>query len=115
MANVGVDTLLGIGTAAAWVGAMGVLCGRDVYERLHYVAVTATAAAACFCAAIWRINGWSDASGKATVLLVLLAVGGAILSRATARASWVRAFGHWEPDVTRIEEQQSEATRPAVD
>jgi len=106
------NILLVVGTIVALAGCIGLLCARNIFDRLHFLAPGATISAACFVLAFWIQQGWSSAAAKALIILALLVFGGSALTHATARAAWVRRFGKWEPDVARV---NSPGVRPQVD
>ncbi|HVT99817.1 MAG TPA: monovalent cation/H(+) antiporter subunit G [Acidobacteriaceae bacterium] len=100
-----VDALLGIVAIACWVGVLGMIRMRDPYQALHYLGVPAMAGMAALTAAVWIDTGWSQATWKAGIILVVLAAANSVGTHAAARAFRARRKDHWEalPDDPEVE------------
>jgi multicomponent Na+:H+ antiporter subunit G len=87
--------LLVLGVVVALISCIGVLAMPNIFDRLHYTAPAATLGAFAIVLAIVAEEGWSAASVKSMLVLVLLVMTNPVLSHATARAARIRQFGHW--------------------
>jgi monovalent cation/proton antiporter MnhG/PhaG subunit len=79
---------------------------KDFYDRLHYVAPPATLTIFLIAAAIVVEEGLSQATTKAILCAVAVALTNAVLTHATARAARIRQYGHW---VSQPQERERQA------
>lgn len=101
-----IDVLVGGGVAAELVCCAGVLVMRNTIDRLHYAAAAAVIGPALVAAAVCVREGVASTPGLNSVLVaVLLAVGGAALSGATARL--VRLHDHRGLESTPAERERA--------
>lgn len=92
-----VDGLLGMTAASCWVGVVGMVRMRDAYQSLHYLGIPSIVGMTSLTAAVFVQTGWSQASWKCLLILLILVASNAVGTHATARAFRQREKGHWEP------------------
>jgi len=85
-------------------------------QALHYLALPASVGMMALSAAVWLVEGNTQASWKMLLIgLVLLGIN-PVLAHATARAFRARELGHWEPrDGDPMELVRERATDAASD
>ena len=94
------NILLYAAVATALFSTVGLLVMKGVNERLHYLAPPSTVSVSLIAVAIALQEGLSQATTKAALSAVALALMNAVLTHATARAARIREHGHWvsQPD-----------------
>jgi len=97
MAQGMVRVLLGIGVLATVITSVGILAGRTVFDRLHYLGPAASVGTVCIAAAVAVQEGFSQAGIKAIAIAVVIVFMNPVLTHATARAARVRRFGELIP------------------
>jgi multicomponent Na+:H+ antiporter subunit G len=85
MKDVVVAVLLFAGVAGVLLSSLGLVAGRDVYDRLHFLAVGGTVAPLLLAAAIVVEAGLDGL--KAILVAVVFLVTGPIMSHAISRAA----------------------------
>jgi multisubunit Na+/H+ antiporter MnhG subunit len=89
-----VDVLIALGVAAQLTSCAALLAMRTAIDRLHYVGAATGVGPALIAAAVCVREGFFTSNGlDAVVVAVLLALLGAALSTATARAIRLRDRG----------------------
>ena len=101
-----VSVLLLVAVATALFSTLGLVLMKDIHERLHYLAPLSTLSAFLIATAIVIKEGLSQATTKAILAAVAVALMNPILTHATARAGRVRQYGHW---VSQPEEGERKA------
>jgi multicomponent Na+:H+ antiporter subunit G len=97
--------LLAVGVAAQLLAVAGVLVGRDVYDRLHYIGPGSIFGPLALALAIVLDEGpFSQAGLKSGLVALLLLVLSPVLVHATARAAFVRERGGLAPLPASVEE-----------
>jgi monovalent cation/proton antiporter MnhG/PhaG subunit len=96
--TIAVDLLLGLTSLACWVGVLGMIRMRDPYQALHYLGVPGVVGMGSLTIAVFVQTGWTQASWKCAIILVILVAANAVGTHAAARAFREREKGHWEPD-----------------
>lgn len=86
--------LLCAGVGVQLAACLGLLVGRDSFDRLHLVAPAAVLGAVLICAAILVNESFSQAGIHAVAIGVILLVTGPVLTHATGQAVRLRATGH---------------------
>ena len=100
-----VDVLIALGVAAELACCVGLVATRTAIDRLHYAGAATTAGPALVAAAICIEEGLFTTNGlNAVVVAVLLAVLGAGLATATARAIRLHERGTLEASATEREQ-----------
>ncbi|HEX8710719.1 MAG TPA: monovalent cation/H(+) antiporter subunit G [Terracidiphilus sp.] len=94
---IAVDVLLGLTALACWVGVVGIVRMRDAYQALHYLGPPAIVGVGMLTAAVFVQTGWSQASWKCGIILIVLVASNSVGTHAAARAFRDREKGHWEP------------------
>ncbi|MFC4453878.1 monovalent cation/H(+) antiporter subunit G [Deinococcus sonorensis] len=89
-AHLAVSVLLTLGVVVAALCVVGVLVGRDVYQKLHYLGPVAPVSGVLIAAAVIVKEGLTQAGIKAALVALVLLVSGAVLTHATARAAFIR-------------------------
>jgi multisubunit Na+/H+ antiporter MnhG subunit len=93
-----VDVLVGLGVAAELVCCVGLLAMPRPIDRLHYAGAGTVAGPVPIAAAVCVEEGLFTANGlNAVVVALMLALLGAVLTIATARAIRLRERGTLEP------------------
>ncbi|MGB9029532.1 MAG: monovalent cation/H(+) antiporter subunit G [Acidobacteriaceae bacterium] len=92
-----VDTLLAITALACWLGVLGMVRMRDPFQALHYLSFPAILGMGALTIAMFVQTGWSQASWKCGIILVIFLASNSIGTHAAARAFRRRQKGHWEP------------------
>ena len=92
-----VDGLLAITALSCWAGAVGMVRMRDPYQALHYLGVPAIAGMGALTLAVFVESGWTQASWKCGIILLVLLASNSVGTHAAARAFREREKGHWEP------------------
>ena len=96
-----VDVLIAVGVTAELICCVGLLAMRSAIDRLHYAGAGTVAAPGLIAAAVCVEDGVFTSNGlNAIVVALLLALLGAALATATARAIRVRERGTLEPTAT---------------
>lgn len=93
-----VDGLLATTAAACWIGVLGMIRMRDPYQALHYLGIPAIAGMGSLTLAVFAQTGWTQASWKCGIMLLILIMANAVGTHAAARAFREREKDHWEPD-----------------
>lgn len=88
--SLAVGALLSLGVLAALLCVLGVLVGRDAYQKLHYLGPLAPLSAFLIAAAVIAQESWSQAGLKALLVALVLLIAGPVLTHATARAAHLR-------------------------
>ncbi len=101
--------LLVLVCATAVFSAVGVLLGRDYYERIHYMTPVATLGIWALAAAILVNESLSQAGIKAILIAIFVSFGNAVQGHFTARAGRVQDEGGLE---LRPEERQEHGNPP---
>lgn len=96
-AAVAVDGLLAFTALSCWAGALGIIRMRDPWQALHYLGVPAIAGMGALTLALFVQTGWSQASWKAAIILVVMVAANSVGTHAAARAFRQRQKQHWEP------------------
>jgi multicomponent Na+:H+ antiporter subunit G len=92
-----VIALLAIGVGIEVLCCVGVWIAGDVFDKLHFTGPAAVVAPTPIALAIVMEEKISQASLKAALVVVLLAVLGPLASHATARSARIRQYGNWRP------------------
>lgn len=92
-----IDALLAFTAASCWLGALGMLRMRDPYQALHYLGVPGIVGVGSLTLAVFLQTGWSQASWKSVIILIVLVAANSVGTHAAARAFRQREKGHWEP------------------
>lgn len=95
---IAIDSLLAFACLSCWLGALGMVRMRDAYQALHYLGVPAVVGLASLTLAVFLQTGWSQASWKCGLILIIMVAANAVGTHAAARAFRQREKGHWEPD-----------------
>ena len=103
-----INILLYAAVATGLFSAIGLLVMKGLNERLHYLAPPSTLTVFLIAAAIAVQEGFSQATAKAILSAVALALMNPVLTHATARAARIREYGHW---VSRPEERPRKESR----
>lgn len=96
-ATAAVDGLLAFTALSCWAGAIGMLRMRDPYQALHYLGVPAIVGMGALTVALFVQTGWSQASWKCALILIVLVASNSVGTHAAARAFREREKDHWEP------------------
>ena len=92
-----VDVLVGLGVAIELASCVGLLAMRTAIDRIHYAGAGTVAGPALIAAAVCVEEGLFTTNGLNAVLVaVMLAILGAALATATARAIRLRERGTLE-------------------
>ncbi len=97
IANILIWILLIAGMASFLLTSVGMLLGRDVYQRIQYTYPAATVGLVAVVAAILIHKSISQAGIKTLVTGLIVFWTNPVVSHATARAARVRKLGHWLP------------------
>lgn len=97
MTAIAIWILLILGMASFLLTSVGMLLGRDVYERIQYTYPTATVGLIAVVAAIVIHKSLSQAGIKAIIVSLIVFWTNPALSHATARAARIRESGNWMP------------------
>jgi monovalent cation/proton antiporter MnhG/PhaG subunit len=92
-----VDGLLTFTALSCWAGALGMIRMRDAYQALHYLGVPAIVGMGALTVAVWVETGWTQATCKCGMILVILVASNSVGTHAAARAFRQREKGHWRP------------------
>lgn len=92
-----IDALLAFTALSCWAGALGMVRMKDPFQALHYLGVPAIAGVGALTLAVFLQTGWSQASWKCVLILIVLVASNSVGTHAAARAFRERAKGHWEP------------------
>lgn len=92
-----VDGLLAFTALSCWAGTLGMIRMRDPYQALHYLGVPAIAGMGALTIAVFVETGWTQASWKCGMILLILVASNSVGTHAAARAFREREKGHWEP------------------
>ena len=90
-----IHILLWIAVATGLFSAVGMLAMRDFYQRLHFLGPPSSLSIFLVAAAIVIREGASQATTKAILSAVALVLINPVVTHAMARASRIRAYGHW--------------------
>jgi monovalent cation/proton antiporter MnhG/PhaG subunit len=96
--NILIDAFLVIVAATCWTGALGMIRMRDPYQALHFLGIPAVVGMAALTLAIWLQTGWTQATWKSGIILIVLAASNSVGTHAAARAFRARRKEHWEPE-----------------
>jgi multisubunit Na+/H+ antiporter MnhG subunit len=89
--------LLSLVVLSCWLGVIGMWVMREPVQALHYLGLPASVGMVALIAAVWLVEGNTQASWK-TLLIGLVMLGtNSVLAHATARAFRARELGHWQP------------------
>jgi multisubunit Na+/H+ antiporter MnhG subunit len=86
--------LLGAGVGVQLAACVGLLAGRDSFDRLHLVAPAAVLGGVLICAAILVNESFSQGGLHAIVIGAILLATGPVLTHATGQAVRLRETGH---------------------
>jgi monovalent cation/proton antiporter MnhG/PhaG subunit len=92
-----VDVLLGATALASWIGVLGMVRMRDPFQALHYLSFPAILGMGFLTLAVWIETGWTQATWKSGIILIILMAANSVGTHAAARAFRARKKGHWEP------------------
>lgn len=84
------DVFLALAVAASWIGAIGFVCLRSPFDRLHCVTFVNVAGAGALLVASFLADGATDRVLKILVLVVATLLTGAALTHGTGRALRLR-------------------------
>lgn len=98
LSSVAVPILLGVTAAACWIGVVGMVRMRDPYQALHYLGIPAIAGMTSLTLAVAAQTGWSPATWKCALILLIFVAANSVGTHAAARAFRAREKGHWEPE-----------------
>jgi multicomponent Na+:H+ antiporter subunit G len=90
-----INLLLLIAVGAALLSTIGILVMKDFYDRLHYLAPPSTLSIFLVAVAIVIEEGASQATTKAILSAVFMALINPVVTHAMARAARIRTYGHW--------------------
>lgn len=93
------SALITVSSCAAMAAA------RQVLIRVHFVGPPATLGAALLVLAQWLDGAGLKDGLKAALVALVIALGNAVVSHATARAIWIREVGGWPPDAQRFRKE----------
>jgi multicomponent Na+:H+ antiporter subunit G len=88
-----VGTLLALAVALAWLSVFGLLVMRNPYDRLHAVGPLNILPPILIVAAILVNDGFSAASAKLLLIVLVMIATGSVLTHAIGRAVRVREQG----------------------
>jgi len=91
--NVAIAILLGAAVGSALLTAVGVWISRDSFDRMHFLAPSATIGAVAVALAILLRESISQIGVKSAIAAALLFLTNPILAHATARAERIRRRG----------------------
>lgn len=94
--------LLLAAVAVQWLCCLGVLRGRGVYHRLHFLGPASLLGPPLVAAAVLVDGGSAPGSVKAVALALILLVTNPVTSHALARAARVRETGRAEAQPNEI-------------
>lgn len=94
---IAVDGLLAATALSCWAGALGMIRMKDAYQALHYLGVPAIVGMGALTVAVFLATGWTQASWKCAIILVILIASNSVGTHAAARAFREREKDHWEP------------------
>lgn len=100
-ATVSIYALLAVAALAVFLSALALLLVRNIYEQLHFPGAAVIIGGGALLAAIFIHTGWSAASAKGVLLVIVLFLSNAVLAHATARAARIRQMGHFDSDPAR--------------
>ncbi len=92
-ADLATAILLGIGVITVVASAIGVLLGRDFYERLQYMSPASSLGIGAIAAAVVVKESVNQAGIKAMIIAVVVFFTNSLLAHVTARAGRVRQYG----------------------
>jgi monovalent cation/proton antiporter MnhG/PhaG subunit len=95
--SIAVDGLLAVTALSCWAGALGMIRMQDPYQALHYLGVPAILGMGALTIAVLVETGWTQATWKCGIILVILVASNSVGTHAAARAFRQREKGHWEP------------------
>ena len=90
--------LLLCGGAIELLAVLGLCAMRDVYDRLHYVALAGFGAFLVACAIVVR-ESFSLIGDKALLVAVILLLSGPVLVHTTLRSFRIREHGDWRAGI----------------
>lgn len=90
-------TLLAIGVALCAISTLGMFVMRGVYDRLHFVGVSALGGL-CIAVSIVVDGSFSETGAKALFVAIFVAITSPVLAHATARAARIAEHGSWQPN-----------------
>jgi multisubunit Na+/H+ antiporter MnhG subunit len=95
--------LLVCGGAIELLAVLGLCAMRDVYDRLHYVAVAAFGAVLVACAIVVR-ESFSLIGDKALLVALIVVTSGPVLVQTTVRSFRIREHGDWRAGIDEARE-----------
>jgi monovalent cation/proton antiporter MnhG/PhaG subunit len=104
---ISIDVLLALGTACQVICCIGVVAGRDAFDKLHYAGAASTMGPILILAAILIRHGVTAPGLQTIVAVVLLISINPVLVHATAQAARRVIAGQIEPtdaELARAEE-----------
>jgi multicomponent Na+:H+ antiporter subunit G len=105
MRDVTVAALLTAAVGVELLCCVGVLVMNDVFDRLHYLGPASAVGPFLVAGAVLVEESLGQPFVKATLVAILIAISGPVLSHATARAARVRQFDHWSAMPAEIVEE----------
>lgn len=89
--------LLALCGVAALTSSIGILAGRDFYDRLHYLGPAGSLGVVAMAGALLLKEPFSSAGLKVIMITLLLVISNSVLTHATARAGRIHQLGDWQP------------------
>lgn len=95
-----IDALVGLGVTLELLCCLGLLLGRDAFDRLHYAAAATTLPPILIAAAVLVAEGFTQPGINALLVAGLLLFLNPLVANATARAARVKRAGvvHARPE-----------------
>lgn len=91
--HVAAGSLLFAGVVVELICVVGLLRGRDVYDRLHFTGPASSLGALLICGAVLVNESFSQGGIKAIVVAGILTLTGPLIVHATARAARIHEDG----------------------
>lgn len=95
--SIAVDGLLAFTALSCWAGALGMIRMKDAYQALHFLGLPAIAGMGALTIAVFVRTGWTQATWKCGIILLVLVASNSVGTHAAARAFREREKDHWEP------------------
>lgn len=97
MKTIAIATLLALAVAVTLASVAAMLCMRDPYQRMHYIAPPASLSAIFITIAIFLQRGLKPESFKAVFIVLTLVGMNAVVTHTAARAFRISEQKDWHP------------------
>jgi len=97
MKTIAIEMLLAFAVAITLASVAAMVCMRDAYQRMHYIAPPASLSAIFITIAIFLQQGLKPESFKAAFIVVTLVCMNAVVTHAAARAFRIAETKNWQP------------------